>query len=95
MDGIEGRRLIITGVVQGVGFRYHMTCEARRLGVTGWVSNRRDGSVEANIVGTSESVATMIAWARRGPATALVEQVTVEDIEPLMQFRDFITTVIE
>lgn len=95
MDGIEGRRLIITGVVQGVGFRYHMTREARRLGVTGWVSNRRDGSVEANIVGTSESVATMIAWARRGPATALVEQVTVEDIEPLMQFRDFITTVIE
>ena len=95
MDGIEGRRLIITGVVQGVGFRYQMTCEARRLGVTGWVSNRRDGSVEANIVGTSESVATMIAWARRGPATALVEQVTVEDIEPLMQFRDFITTVIE
>ena len=81
MDGIEGRRLIITGVVQGVGFRYHMTREALRLGVKGWARNRRDGSVEAHIVGTPETIAAMIEWSKRGPPAASVTQVLVEEIK--------------
>ena len=72
------RHLVITGRVQGVGFRYYMIAEAERLGVTGWVRNRRDGTVEATVCGTDEAVAAMIAWARRGPPGAHVDRVEVE-----------------
>ncbi len=75
---MEVRRLLIRGVVQGVGFRYAMTARARQLGLTGWVRNRRDGSVEAMIAGAAEPVATMLAWSRQGPAGASVDQVLVE-----------------
>ena len=72
------RRLQITGRVQGVGFRYAMRHEAQRLGVSGWVRNRRDGSVEALAQGTPESVDALIAWARRGPPGARVADLQVE-----------------
>ena len=75
---MEVRRLLIRGVVQGVGFRYAMAAQARLLGVTGWVRNRRDGTVEAMIAGAAESVAAMLAWSNHGPADASVDQVMVE-----------------
>lgn len=75
---MEVRHLVITGLVQGVGFRASMAHEARRLGVSGWVRNRSDGSVEAMIAGTPEQVAAMMNWARRGPAAARVDHVAVE-----------------
>lgn len=71
-------RLVITGLVQGVGFRHAMTAQAGLLGITGWVRNRRDGSVEAMIAGAAGDVARMIDWARRGPAGAEVADVSVE-----------------
>jgi acylphosphatase len=74
----EVRHLVIIGLVQGVGFRYGMAAVARRLDVAGWVRNRRDGSVEAMVAGGAESVATIIDWARRGPAGAEVAHVAVE-----------------
>ena len=73
------KHLIITGRVQGVGFRFYMQRKARELGITGWVRNRRDGAVEAVILGAPESVETMIAWARRGPSSAAVADVRVTD----------------
>lgn len=75
---MEVRHLVITGRVQGVGFRASMAREAQRLGVTGWVRNRSDGSVEAMIAGTPEQVAAMMNWARRGPAAARVDHVAIE-----------------
>ena len=66
------RRLAISGRVQGVGFRMVMAEKAFGLGVTGWVRNRRDGSVEAMVQGTPEMIAAIIDWARRGPPGALV-----------------------
>jgi acylphosphatase len=51
----ETRRLLITGQVQGVGFRYAMLTQAHLLGICGWVRNRRDGSVEAMIAGKGPS----------------------------------------
>ncbi len=74
----EVRRLIITGFVQGIGYRYSMIAAARRLGVTGWVRNCRDGSVEAMVAGNAEQVAAMLDWARHGPAGAEVTHVAVE-----------------
>ncbi len=74
----EVRRLSITGMVQGVGFRAAFHREAQRRDLGGWVRNRRDGSVEAVIAGDDEAVAAMIAWARRGPPGSRVDLVSVE-----------------
>lgn len=73
------RRLIVTGRVQGVGFRHFISRCAQELNVTGWVRNRRDGSVEAVICGTAEAVHAMLERARRGPAQAMVGECRVSD----------------
>lgn len=73
------KHLRITGRVQGVGFRFYTQRKARELGLAGWVRNCRDGSVEAVIQGSPGAVETMIAWARRGPASAAVAGVQVTD----------------
>jgi len=74
------KHLKISGRVQGVGFRYSMSEEAERLGVTGWVRNRRDGTVEAVIDGAPDAVEAVLAWARRGPRGANVTEVEVAEI---------------
>jgi len=66
------RRLTISGRVQGVGFRYALADEARARKLSGWVRNRRDGTVEALIAGPENEVEALIAWARRGPPGARV-----------------------
>ena len=71
------KRLLISGRVQGVGFRFYMERKAREHGVAGWVRNRRDGSVEAMVQGSAEAVEAMIAWARRGPLSAVVAELTI------------------
>ena len=71
------KHLLIHGIVQGVGFRYHFSEQAQFLGITGWVRNRRGGSVEAMIAGTPEAVEALLAWARRGPPAAQVDRVEV------------------
>ncbi len=75
---MEIRRLKITGLVQGVGYRYGMTRQARQLGIAGWVRNLADGSVEATIAGQPEAIAAIIHWARRGPSRARVDHIAVE-----------------
>ena len=70
-------RLKIFGVVQGVGYRWSMVQEARRLGVHGGVRNRRDGSVEAIVAGPTQALDEIIAWARKGPPSAVVTKVDV------------------
>ena len=74
------KHLVISGRVEGVGFRYSMSEEAERLGVTGWVRNRRDGTVEAVLDGAADAVDAILAWARRGPRGANVTEVEVSEI---------------
>jgi acylphosphatase len=73
------RHLAISGRVQGVGYRFYMQRKARELGLTGWVRNRHDGSVEATIQGSPEGVEAMTAWARRGPPSAAVTDVRIAE----------------
>ena len=65
----------ITGQVQGVGFRYSMCKEARRLRLAGWVRNCADGSVEAVAAGDEESLRRVAQWAQRGPPGSRVDEV--------------------
>jgi len=72
------RRLQIRGLVQGVGFRDALRREAVTRGCTGWVRNRRDGSVEALVQGETGAVEALVAWARQGPPAAQVVEVRIE-----------------
>lgn len=74
-------RLRITGRVQGVGFRYAMQSEAARRGLSGWVRNRRDGSVEALVQGEAGAVEALVDWARRGPPGARIDALRSEAAE--------------
>jgi acylphosphatase len=73
------KHVIVGGQVQGVGFRYWAVAEAARLGLAGYVRNRPDGSVEAEIEGAQDAVERMLEWLRRGPPGSRVAEVAVED----------------
>ena len=77
------RQVVVHGVVQGVGFRYSAQLEADRLGVSGWVRNRRDGAVEAEIEGDEASVDVMLEWFASGPPGAVVRRTDVAELEPV------------
>jgi acylphosphatase len=71
------KRLVISGRVQGVGFRPWMVEKAQALGVSGWVRNRIDGSVEALVAGDTAAVVELLRLCRRGPRMA--EVVSIEE----------------
>jgi acylphosphatase len=78
---LQTRLVRVRGRVQGVGYRYGCVQQARMLGVTGWVRNRMDDSVEAMLQGTPEQLARMCDWMREMPA-ALVEQMDIAEVPP-------------
>ena len=86
------RRFVISGRVQGVGFRWFTREAARREGVTGWVRNLPDGRVEAFVEGEAESVDRMERALRQGPGGARVTDVFVDNDEPAGSFKDFSVT---
>ncbi|MDR2397288.1 MAG: acylphosphatase [Spirochaetaceae bacterium] len=79
----------IQGRVQGVGFRYLAAQEARRLGLSGWVRNRSDGTVEVWSEGPADKQATFLAWLRRGPPSARVTSLRHESCSPTANYPDF------
>ncbi len=72
---MRARHLLITGRVQGVGYRDWMVREATRLGLSGWVRNRADGAVEAVVSGPEPAVLALLTLCRRGPRLARVDGV--------------------
>jgi acylphosphatase len=74
-------RAVISGRVQGVWYRAWTAGEADKLGLSGWVRNRADGTVEALICGPAEKVDLMLAKCRKGPPLARVDSITVEPAE--------------
>lgn len=78
MDQEVSAHVIIAGRVQGVFFRVETQKAARRLGVTGWVRNQLDGTVEALIEGPREDVEALIAWCHQGPSMSRVDRVDVD-----------------
>jgi acylphosphatase len=77
---IETRLVRVRGRVQGVGYRHACVQQARALGVTGWVRNRMDDSVEAMLQGSREQLDRMCAWMRDEMPAALVEEMDVSDV---------------
>ena len=76
------RRLIIRGSVQGVGYRYAMVVTAKTLRISGWVRNRRDGTVEALVQGDADAVEELLSWCRRGPPSARVTAIATVEMKP-------------
>ncbi len=76
------RRVIVRGLVQGVFFRDSTRRVAQRYDVTGWVSNRADGAVEAVFEGNADAVERLVAFSREGPRGAQVESVEVTEEQP-------------
>ena len=76
------KRLVISGRVQGVGFRIWMVEKARDLGVSGWVRNRIDGSVEALVAGDTAAVEELLRLCRRGPRMAEVTSIEEDLADP-------------
>ncbi|MHB8895224.1 MAG: acylphosphatase [Candidatus Geothermincolia bacterium] len=75
-------RVVVRGRVQGVFFRARTRQTARQLGLSGWVRNVRDGSVEALFEGDRDSVEKAIGWCREGPPASVVDSLDVEWLEP-------------
>ena len=79
----------VSGLVQGVAFRHYTKLQADRTGITGWVRNRPDGTVESMISGTEKQIEEMVAWLHVGPPAARVSEVTVielQDADPYSAF---------
>lgn len=82
------RHFLVSGQVQGVFFRATTEATARRLGLTGWVRNLRDGRVELVACGEEARLKELEQWLWQGPPRARVEQVVSGDVEQ-QTFRDF------
>jgi acylphosphatase len=76
------KRVVVSGRVQGVFFRDSCRDRAEAAGVSGWVRNVDDGTVEACFEGDSKAVDELVAWCRSGPESAHVDEVDVNEEEP-------------
>lgn len=86
-------RFFVTGLVQGVGFRFFAVAEAERLGLSGYVRNRRDGRVEAYAIGAQEQLAQFRARLEKGPRLSIVKFVAEESANIDSQYASgFVTT---
>jgi acylphosphatase len=86
---VPARRFLVSGRVQGVGFRWHTVRAASALGLTGWVRNLPDGGVEVLAEGSPEALKALEAELRRGPLGAAVHDVESIEVEESGRFEGF------
>ena len=82
-------KAIVSGKVQGVGFRMYTQRKAQQLGIRGYVRNLTNGDVEIVAVGESERVDALLKWASSGSPSAVVDNLKVEVLTDIEEFRDF------
>jgi len=85
-------RIFISGQVQGIGFRYFVKSNAKRLKLTGWVHNLPDSRVEALAQGEKEAIEKLVKFCEKGPFLSDVKSVSVEWGKEEESFKDFKTT---
>ncbi len=88
MADLQTRRYVISGRVQGVGFRWFVEREAAQIGIAGWVRNRDNGDVEVMATGTREQHNALRSRLQEGPRAARVDQVQ-ESPAPLLEAQSF------
>ena len=79
---MKALEIIVSGVVQGVGFRHYTREEALKIGVSGTVKNLPDGTVKILVEGPQVAVTNFLDWCHQGPASAIVTQLNYSEIEP-------------
>ncbi len=87
--GLARLRVTVSGIVQGVNFRYYTARQAQSLGVTGWVANRSDGSVEVLAEGARANLQALLDWLGHGPPSAHVDGVRTSWEEPTGEYDSF------
>ena len=88
MADLQTRRYLISGRVQGVGFRWFVEREAAQIGVTGWVRNCENGDVEVMATGTREQHSALRGSLQQGPRASRVDRVG-ESVAPLLEAQSF------
>jgi acylphosphatase len=86
---LRARRFVVRGRVQGVGFRWFVEREAHMLGVSGWVRNNADGSVEVLAMGTREQLSGLRSRLQQGPRAARVDAVEEKEAQPVAGLKSF------
>lgn len=89
MESTIRRRVLVSGLVQGVAFRAYTREMARTIGVSGWVQNLPDGRVEALVEGEPDRVARMVDWLKKGPPTSRVAEIHVTEETPTGELSSF------
>ena len=82
-------KFVVRGRVQGVGFRWFVEAEARRLAISGWVRNNADGTVEVLAIGTREQLSNLRSRLRTGPRAARVDNVEESEVRPVPGMNTF------
>lgn len=89
MDNLSAVRVVVSGRVQGVGFRYAAARAATRCGIVGWVRNRFDGTVEVHCEGSPDKLSQFLKWLGHGPPGAQVTRVEKHAVSAQDCFRSF------
>jgi acylphosphatase len=88
-DDRHTRRFVVRGRVQGVGFRWFVEREAHMLGISGWVRNNSDGSVEVLAMGTRDQLLGLRSRLQQGPRAARVDDVEEHEVKPISGLHTF------
>jgi acylphosphatase len=81
--------IVISGRVQGVGFRYFAMYKAEELDITGWVKNTPEGKLEIEASGELQNINTFIDWMKIGPARAIIRTFSLSELSPERTFTQF------